>query len=167
MEIKKKYIIAGVIGAVTIAGALAYLQYKKIMNYVIKYKGSKVKKLSPTAIDVDLFLNFENKSDLKFIIKSQSYTVYINDIFVTKLVNYAPTTIAPKAFSVIGLNVKLNPEAVLKQLGKTPLDFVGAPEKIKIKIDTKLNVSLWGIPISIPYVYDTNLKELTAPAPQG
>jgi LEA14-like dessication related protein len=167
MEIKKKYIIAGVIGAITIAGALAYLQYKKMMNYVIKFKGVKVKTLSFASLDFDVFINFENKSDLKFIIKSQSYSVYINDIFVTKIQNASPVMIKAKAFSIIGLNVKLNPQEVLKKLNKTPLDFAAAPEKIKIKVDTKLNVSLWGIPVSIPYVYDTNLKEMTAPAPQG
>jgi hypothetical protein len=32
----KKYLIAGVIAMVTITGALAYLQYKKLMNYIIK-----------------------------------------------------------------------------------------------------------------------------------
>ena len=80
----KKYLIAGVIGLVTVAGAAAYLQYKKIMNYVITVKNVVINSISLNLIDFTLNLNFENKSSVAFIIKSQSYNVYINNSFISK-----------------------------------------------------------------------------------
>ena len=50
----KKYLIAGAIGVVTIAGALAYLQYKKLMNYTLKFKRLRVKRLNFNEFDFDL-----------------------------------------------------------------------------------------------------------------
>jgi hypothetical protein len=35
MKIQKKYIVAGLIGLVTITGASLYLQYQRLMNYTI------------------------------------------------------------------------------------------------------------------------------------
>lgn len=163
----KKWIIAGVIGTVTIAGALAYLQYKKIMNYAIRFKGVKIKSISATLFNFDLFLFFHNKSDVKFTITKQAYSVYMNGSFVTKISNISSILIAPKAETVIGLNVQFNPKDVLKVLNKNAIDLVTQPDKIKLTIDMKLGVSLYGIPINIPYKYETTLKEMTTPTPQG
>jgi len=160
----KKWIIAGAIGIVTIAGALAYLQYKKIMDYVIKFKRIKINSLDLNFIDFNLYLLLENKSNVEYTIKSQEYSIYINNKFLTKLQNQTSNVIKPKSFSEIGLNVKLNIGDIRNALGKgSILSSVLSPEKILIKIDTKLKVSLFGLTINIPYVYETNLKELTTP----
>ena len=46
MAIKKRYFVAGAIGLVTVAGAMGYLQFKKIMNYSLAFKGMKNVKLT-------------------------------------------------------------------------------------------------------------------------
>jgi hypothetical protein len=50
------------------------------MNYTIGLKRVKINKLSLAGFDIDLFLNFENKSDLKFTIEKQKYAVYVNGV---------------------------------------------------------------------------------------
>ena len=108
MKIEKKYLVAGLIGLVTITGATLYLQYQKLMNYTIGLKRVKINKLSLAGFDIDLFLNFENKSDLKFTIEKQKYAVYVNGVYLTTMVNDLPNEILPKSVNVLGMNMKEN-----------------------------------------------------------
>jgi len=159
----KKWLIAGAIGVVSIGAAIAYLQYRRIMDYTLKFKRLSVNKITATLIDMNIFLLLENKSNVTYTIKSQEYMVYINDMFVSKLVNNNPTQIKAKSFSDLALNVQFNPSDVMNKLGYGSV--VGAlvsPEKTIIRIDMKLKVSIYGITVSIPFSYTTNMKELTA-----
>jgi LEA14-like dessication related protein len=160
MKVEKKYIIAGVLGVVSIAVALAYLQYKKLMDYTIKLKGARLKTFSAKGVVFDLFLNFTNNSSLKFEIVEQQYKAYLNNNFITELVNYSPTVIAPKSTSVIGVNVSFDPTKVLNILNKNYASILLHPETVKIKVDVKLKVLLYGFKVSIPFVFEDTLKAL-------
>lgn len=163
MKVNKKWIIAGTIGLVTVAGALAYLQYNKIMNYTLKFVKIQVNKISANIIDLNIFLLLENKSNVEYTIKSQEYSVYINDNFVTKLENQSPSLIKPKSFSEIGLNVKFNPADVLKKIGSQGvIGTLISPEKTIIRIEMKLKISFYGITLKIPFSYVTNMKEINS-----
>lgn len=162
MKIDRKYLIAGAIGIVTIAGALAYLQYKRLMNYVIKVGKIKVNKISLNNIDFNLLLNFENKSDISFEIKNQRYDVYLNNIFIVKVENQSANKVNGKSTSVIGLNVKFDPSAAIKKLGAGTLDLLTKPEKVMLKVDIKLKVKIWMFTVNIPYIFESSIKDLTS-----
>jgi|LakMenEpi03Aug12_release.lakeMendotaPanAssembly.Ray.scaffolds.fasta_scaffold46627_9 LEA14-like dessication related protein len=162
----KKYLIAGAIGVVTVAGALAYLQYKKLMNYTLKFKGLRVRKLRFNDFDFDITLDFMNKSNIDFIIEKQVYNVYLNDIFVTKLENISPSTIKANTTSPMALNVKFNPKDVLEKIGVNAVNFVLNANKTILKVDAKLKVKLWFFNINIPYVYQSTLKDMLYPVPE-
>ena len=165
MKIKGKYIVAGALGVISIALALGYLQYKKLMNYTLGFKGIKLNKASATELNFDLFLNFANKSNLKFEIIEQDYSIYINDVFVTKAVNYSTNTVLPTSTSVMGVNINFNPAQAYKNLKGGFTAILLSPQMLKLKIDIKLKVKLYGIKISIPIVHETTLKEILTPAP--
>jgi len=158
----KKYLIAGAIGLVSITAAIAFLQYKKIMNYVIKFKKMKVNNASLNNVNLDLFLLFTNKSDIKFEIKEQDYKVYINNVFVTKIVNYSSNTIEAKQTSDIAVNVNFDPKKLFDTVGRSLLDVALSSKDLKIKLDIKLKVSIWGFSVGIPYIYETTLKQILA-----
>lgn len=160
MKIEKKHIVAGVIAAVSITGALAYLQYKKLMNYCIGFNKIRLNKISSTNADIDVFINFKNQSDLKIEIQSQEYNVYMNDAFLTKASNAKPQVIEPKSTSVIGINVKFNPSVA----GKNIMNAVLSGSGVSIRIDMKLKVKFYFITVNIPYSYKTTLKEIMAPS---
>lgn len=167
MKIEKKYILAGVIGLVTITGALLYLQYKKLMNYVIKFKAIKVKSLTMNIINFDIFLNLTNNSNLAFDIVEQDYKVYLNDVEVTKMANKSVNHISAKktngidtSLSVVGVNVSFNPSVVLNTLGKNWASILFHPESLRIRVVMKLKVSLYGVKVSIPYTYEGTLKSI-------
>ncbi len=160
MKLEKKYLVAGAIGLVTVTGALMYLQYKRLMNYVIKVKRVVVNRIDSGSVDLNLFLNFTNNSDIGFTIESQSHNIYINDTLVSKIENNTPNQILPKSTSVIGVNIKFNPNKIINILGKNIVDFLTSSDKLRIKIDMKFRVKLWFFKVNIPYVYETTLKDL-------
>ena len=161
----KKYLIAGAIGVVTIAGALAYLQYKKLMNYTLKFKRLRVKRLNFNEFDFDLGLDFNNKSNIDFVIERQMYDVFVNDIFAARLENATPTTIKANTTSLMWLNVKFSPKTVLEKIGVNAGTLFLNAGKTVIKVDCKLKVKLWFFTVNIPFVYQSTLKDMLAPAP--
>lgn len=160
MKIQKKHIVAGSIALVTLTGAFIYMQYKKLMEYTLGFKGMKVKKVSLNEVVLDVFLMFNNPSKLKFDITEQEYKVFINNQFVSDAVNYSTNAIEPKSSSVLGVNIKFNPSTVLKVLKMNWADILLSPEQSKIKIEMNFKVKLYLIPITIPYVYEFTFKEL-------
>lgn len=161
MKIERKHIIAGGLAVISIAAAAAYLQYKKLMNYKISFKSVKVKSIGARLVDIDIFLNFLNNSDVKFTIEGQEYSVYVNDIFVTKVTNVEHSVISPKTTSAIGVNLKFNPSDIASKMKVKGAEMLLNIGKTKIKIDMKIKVALWFFTVNIPYVYNTTLAEMT------
>lgn len=155
---KKKYIIAGIIGIVTIAGALAYLQYKKLMNYSIKFRGVNLKTFTPALVDFDVRLLFQNNSNISFVIEKQFYDIYLNNIFITKLESNVSTPIAANGVSPMDLNIKINPISAAKKLNITAVQLLKDNGKIRLRMDMKMKIRAWGITFNFPYSYEDSLK---------
>ena len=159
---QKKYVIAGLIGLVTITGATLYLQYQKLMNYTIGLKRVKINKLSLAGFDIDLFLNFENKSNLKFIIEKQKYAIYINDVYLTTMVNDKPNEILANSTSVLGMNMKESGTEVVGKL-KSLITALASSNKVMVKIVTTMKVKFGFISLSFPpFTYQDTLKNMMA-----
>ena len=161
MSPRTKYIIAGLIGVVTITGALAYVQYKKLMEYAFKFKGIKVRTITKNLISFDAFMLFTNNSNLIIHLEEQEFKVYLNDQYVTRLSNGMTNIIKAKGTSEIGLNVAFDPTLVLNTLKLNWVTMLIAPEKTTIKIDGTMKVKVFGfVRAKIPYTYTYTLKEL-------
>lgn len=160
MKIQGKHIIVAGIGLVTITGALAYWQYKRLMDYCIGFKTVKVNKATGNDVDLDVYLNFRNNSDIKIDIVSQEYQVFINDKKIVDAENKNLQTIAPASLSMIGVKVKFNPS----KAGQNIIDVVLALKPVVFKVEMKMKVKLWFFTVNIPYTYTTTLKELMAPS---
>lgn len=156
----KKYLIFGLIVPLTITGAMAYLQYKKLMNYTLKPAGIRIKKIAFDLFSFDIYVNIDNKSDIGFTIIEQQHKVYINDVFVNDIVSTTPSLVAPKGVTKIPLSISFNPKEVLVRLKQTALTLAGQSDKINIKIVTKMKVKVFGIKVSIPYTYQDTLKNM-------
>jgi LEA14-like dessication related protein len=160
MIIKKKHIIAGLIGLVTITGATLYLQYQRLMNYTISLKRVKINKLSLAGLNVDLFLNFENKSGLKFIIQSQKYDIFVNNVFLITLQNDKPNEIFPNSVNTIGMNMNIDSKVIGKRLKDALLTFANT-DKTKVKFITTLKVKFGVFTLSFPpFTYESTLKNM-------
>lgn len=161
---KKKYLIAGIIGLVTITGALAYLQYKKLMDYVISIKSINIKEFSVDLLIIDLYLNYQNKSTLGFDITSQTYNIYLDNSFVGKAENTNTVKILPNSTSILPVQLKLKPTKALNNLGGVTglLKLTSNMNNIMLKVESKLKLKLFGIPVSIPYTYENTIGNIKA-----
>lgn len=161
MKIERKHIIFGLIAVgISVPLAFLYLQYKKIMDYIIGFNKISIKKISSDFINFDLFLNFTNKSTLSFDIIQQDYSVYFENKFVSKLTNYSTNHINKNSTSVIGVNVGFKPNDVLKALGVNYGKLISNAKSYKITIEMRLKIKLYGLPVSFPYKYENTLGGL-------
>lgn len=158
----KKYLIAGAIGIVTIAGALAYLQYQKLMDFTLKFKRIIVRNIAANYFNFDIVLDFFNKANMNFRVVSQEYDVYLNNIYITKLKSDKDILIKAKSSSEIPLNVELKPEDVVKNLN---VSLLQNPKKYIIKIDAKLKVKFWFFKVNVPFTYSDTLENMMAKNP--
>ena len=163
MKIEKRHIIFGVLAIVSTAVALAYWQYTRLMNYKLSIKKVKPKQISSSKFDLDLFLNFENRSVIAFDFIEQEYKVYINNEFVTTAKNNKKVSIAPSVTSTLDVNVVFDPSKALKILKKNWVAMLVKPELVMIKIDMKLKIMIYGFKVSVPYTYQDTLKNMMLP----
>lgn len=161
MKISKKHIIAGTIGIITISGALLYFQIMKLKDAAIKFSHLRIKKIAFPNFDLDMFLNITNDSNLTVTIKSQEYSIFVNDKFVSKIQNKAQSVVKSKSTSTVGVNVKFNVNEIYKALGQDPVSAILKGTETMVKIDMKIKASVLGIPVNMPIVIEKTLKELT------
>lgn len=159
MTTKKAIIIGGI---TLLAGAMIYIivQYRKLMQYVMNYKGVKVRELSANKIAFDLSIEFVNKSNLAFRLMKQRYQVYVNDKFVSKGGSDKPVVVQPNGSTTLTNLVSFNPTDVLRALEKNWTTLLLKPEGFVIRIDYQIYTSLFGFSIPIKNTYSISLKEI-------
>jgi LEA14-like dessication related protein len=160
MKLQKKHYIAGAIGLVTFTGAMAYLQYKRMMDYVVKVRKVDPKKVSAKLISLDMVIDYTNKGNVDIQVESTTSNVYINDKYVTKIELKKPFVIKANSTFPVSINVQFNPSDVLNALKINLVDVAINPQKINIRVDLVLKAKLWFFNINIKDKYVFNLKDL-------
>jgi len=164
-QLSKKQYAAIIIGGLLLsAGAYAVWltqQAKKLVKYGIGFKSIKIKNVSLNNINFDLFLDFTNTSDLTLKLREQEYDVYINGVYLTKLVNRATNVLKPNQTSVLGLNVDLDTKEIAKRFKMNPLALanIGGNSDVKIIMRVKLKLGFFNIQLP-KYTYEDKLKNL-------
>ena len=157
---KKQVLIAIGLGAVSIGLTWAYWQFQKIKDYCISMNRIKLKGFSFTYVDMDLYMNFLNKSKLNLSIISQEYLVYLNNVFVSKISNIVPQAVKPNSISIVSAKIQFSPKKVLETLKKSAIELATSPETIKVKISANMKIGYGILKFNVNYDYNTNLKEL-------
>ena len=162
MKIEKKHIVVTSIALLSFTAAALYWQYKRLTDSCITLNKFVLKKLTLQEVDLNLFLNFKNKSNIKINILSQDYKVYLNDKEVAKASNSITQTIIPKTESILGVNVNFQPTKLINMLGGLATDFALNPQKVILKVKIDIKVKLWLFTIAIPYEYVATISDLMA-----
>lgn len=161
MKIEKKYIVAGAIMLGSISLGLLYLQFQKMKDFCLSMKQIQVINFAWTAANINMYINFRNKSKFKMTLFSQEYIIYLNDKFVAKVSNTVPQIVLANAISVLSAKLEFNPRDVLQTLKMNITDLLLNPDKINIKIAINVEAGIGILKFSVPYNYITTLKELT------
>ena len=156
MKTSTKYIIAGSIALISITGAFAYLQIKKLTSNIFGFRNLVINKLSLSNTDLNIFFKYLNNSDLTFTIKKQTYDIYINGKYITTASNKLDNVIRPKQESIIGVNVSFNPKEVFSNLGLNALDT----KNMVLKIVMRIKIKFGFISFTVPYTYEDSLKNM-------
>ena len=164
---KALYWIGGTVAVLGVLGTLAYIQYKKFMKYCMKPSRAKINRISLNSLNFDIWFNFKNTSDVNFTLLGQKYKVYMNGVYITTLSNAAENVVPKGQVSEIGLNVELNPKQVAKDIGLNVFQFIKDWKEIDVKIDMKMRVKVFGIPLTVPYVYEDTLGAMVLPDPEN
>jgi LEA14-like dessication related protein len=139
------------------------------MQYVIKVKSVIPKRITATNINFDLLVWFRNSSDLRITIEQQNHKVYLNDKFITSIVNNVDNTIKPKETSVIGFNVDISLKELLSTLSREYMNILMNPDKFNIRVDMNFKIKFYFIRVNIPYSYVITMNdiiEMTKKKPQ-
>lgn len=150
-------IIAAAVGATAIYVAK---QVSKIMNYTLKFRTIKMNKVSADTLDFNVFYDYKNNSDIDIKVVSQEYDVYINNVYIQTMRNYAETILKGNEISEIGFNVNLNLPELDKKLRLNYFNMIADPKKVRVRIEMKWKIKFGLFRIPINYTWNTNMKEI-------
>lgn len=165
-QTKKALWIGG--GVVFTVGLILLLrEFKKLMDYTIKFKRFQKIKINPNELIFDIFVQLDNQSNIPLKLKSQTYDVYINNNFVTKVSTDVVTTLKAKAKTEFPLRVNVNPKDITKAMGTNWAVLLLMPDKVVVTTVFEVKVSALGIGIPIKNKYSITLAEmLNIPQPK-
>jgi LEA14-like dessication related protein len=162
---KALWIGGGTIFAVGLT--LLLLEFKKLMDYTIKFVKFQKVKISPQELIFDIFVELRNYSNLSLKLTSQNYDVYINNNFVTNVNTNVETVLEAKKSTQFPLRINVNPNDITKAMGTNWALLLLTPEKVVITTVFKLKIKVLGITIPIKSKYSITLGEiLNVPKPK-
>ena len=161
MKIGKKTMIWG--GVAAILGVTAIWlnnQIKKVKNFTLTFKKITVNKFNLKELDFNVMYDYKNNSDIDINISSQEYDIYVNDVFITTLTNYAENSLKANSTSPLGFNCKLDLPELDSKLRLSYFNMVAQPKEVKIEIVLKWKVRIAFFKMPVKYTWKTNLKEI-------
>lgn len=150
---KNKKVWYYIAGGVVALGILAYIEYRRLMDFELSFNSLKLNKLDKNEIDANLYFDFLNKSSLSVDIISQKYDIYINNIYITTAENQINNIVKPKGKSIVGVNVKVKDWTKLITSQSNLMNVLNSLNNLNMKVVEKIHVKLLGIPYTINYTY--------------
>ena len=159
MTKNSKIVIGVAVAALAGIGAFLFVQYKRIMDFTLSFKGAKIKSFSPTSgLEAEIYFTVTNKSVLTITLKEQVYEIYFNNNYITTLSNGLSNVLPPKGSAVVGVNLTISDWKKLGQALKgTDILNLGS---LPILIKERIKADVAGVPVTIKYDYKTNIKEM-------
>lgn len=160
-----------IFGGLAIAAISLYAyfkrQYNLLYNSCYAITGGVIHSLGLDKVKISLFFKIVNESDLTIEISNMDFNIYVNNMFVTKIVKNPPQTLLSKSDAVIKLDVEFNPADLLRA-GLSSIEPI-LYDKEKLVITTKGTFSAKTGIVTLkkfPFSYDITLKELLEPTPK-
>lgn len=164
-KLKYGLIIGGLLVAAT--GVAVYMknQFKLIKDSCYTISGGVIHSLGLDSVKITLFFKFVNDSDLTIKISDMKFNIYVNKMFVTKILRNEEQTILSKASTIIRLDFDFNPKDLLRA-GITNIEpIIYDKEKLVIGIKGSFSAKTGIIKLkNFPIEEDITLKELLTPS---
>ena len=109
----------GIIGGIGlgIIGVMAYFakQARLLQDACYTVSGAIVNEMSLKNFSFTMLLNIKNKSEIDFTVTNQRYNIYVNKMLVAKIEKPNSITVIANGNTTINIDVKFNPQDLLKQ----------------------------------------------------
>ncbi len=114
---KRGLIIALIIAALMVIGSYLYMQYRKLIDADWTLAGKRLKKFGLDRVIVEVLYDIDNKGDLEITVSEQSYDVFLNGRFISKVQNTDDVRIKARSISRMPLTVEVKTADFMRVLG--------------------------------------------------
>ena len=132
-----------------------------VKELIILYKSAykvvrtKINKISFTTIDIILFLQITNNSDISAQIKNEFFEVFINDKKVSEIKSADLIHINSNGNTVLPIPIKINSDQLIKVAANNISNILNDKSKIKLEIKGYLSLQVGAIDLK-NYAIDIN-----------
>ena len=126
--------------AIVILSAWVAKQAKALYDACFTVAGAVIHTISIDKMDMDLLINIANKSDVSFTLTNQNYQVYINKMLVATVNNKENTTVVSQGNTTMKINVKFNPQDLLKKGIENIANLINNKESMVIEIRGSISI---------------------------
>jgi LEA14-like dessication related protein len=149
MESKHKKLLAGGLLLTGLFSIGLYLkrQYDFLYNATYKISSAVIHNVSLSNIKFTIYIKLTNKGDLSAWIRSQSYDIFVNDVFVVNVKNLTDVHVNSNGDSVLPLTIEFDPSKLASTAVKNIASLLLDRSKIIFKIKGTLTVEMGAIKI--------------------
>jgi LEA14-like dessication related protein len=164
-KLRNGLIIGGILVAFTSLAVYMKKQYNLIKESCYTISGGIINSLALDSVKITLFFKFVNDSDITIKLSDMNFNIYVNKMFVTKIVRSQEQTVLSKANTIIRLDFDFNPKDLLRA-GITNIEpIIYDKEKLVISIKGTFSAQTGIIKLKkFPIQEDITLKELMTPS---
>lgn len=157
-----------IFGGIAIAGVVlfAYLkkQYNLLYNACYTIAGGVIHSLGLDKVKLTLFFKIVNESDINVEVSNMDFNIYVNNMFVTKILKSEPQTLKSNSDTIIKLDVEFVPADLLRAGLSSIEPILYDKEKLIITTKGSLSVKAGFIKLKkFPFSVDITLKEMLEP----
>lgn len=167
-KLRNGLIIGGL--AVATLSLIAYFkrQYDLLYNACYAISGGIIHSLGLDKVKMTLFFKIVNESDITVEVSNMNFNIYVNGMFISKVVKEEPQTLYGKSDALIKVDFEFNPKDLLRA-GLTNIEPI-LYDREKLKITTKGFFSAKAGIIKLknfPFETSITLKEIMTPDPNA
>lgn len=115
-------------------------QAKALYDACFTVAGAVIHTISMDKMDMDLLVNISNKSDVSFTVTNQNYQVYINKMLVAVISNNENTKVVAKGNTTMKINVKFNPQDLLKKGIENIANLIRNKDSLVVEIKGTISI---------------------------
>ncbi len=162
--LRNSLIIGGILG--TTAGIVIYFkrQFKKLADSCYTISGGVIHNIDLNDVKISLIFQIKNMSDLSVIVENIEFNIFVNNMFVTKVLKKQKQILYSNSDIPFHLDVNFNPQDLLKAGLNSISTLVTDKSKLIIGIKGKFDVQMGVVKIK-DYKFDQkiSLQELMKP----
>lgn len=164
-KLRNGLIIGGLLVAATGLAVYMKRQFNLIKESCYTISGGIIHNLALDSVKMTLFFKFVNDSDITIKLSDMNFNIYVNNMFVTKIVRSQEQTVLSKANTIIRLDFEFKPKDLLRA-GITNIEpIIYDKEKLIISVKGTFSAQTGILKLrNFPIQEDITLKELLTPS---